>query len=214
LLVKSDMIALTLRPLPYPTNALEPYLGRETVELHYEKHHAGYLKKLEELIEGTPRQHESLERILQSADGTVFDQAAQVWNHDFYWRSMHPQGGGAPRLGLAAAIDASFGSFDALRSVFLKAGGALFGSGWLWLVAERGELAVVTTADADLPLRHGSVPLLTADLWEHAYYLEYRNERAAYLEAFFDRLANWDFAAANWSEAASSSALRRAGGRR
>jgi len=200
-----------LRPLPYPRNALEPHIGRETVALHYEKHHAAYLKKLEELIEGTPEEHESLEGIIRTADGPVFNNAAQVWNHDFYWRSMDPKGGGAPRLGLAAAIEASSGSFEAFRTAFLKAGGEHFGSGWLWLVAERGKFAVVTTADADLPLRHGAVPLLTADLWEHAYYLDYRNERAAYLEAFFDSLANWEFAAANWGQAGSRSVLRRVG---
>ena len=190
----------TLRPLPYPSDALEPYIGRETVALHHERHHAGYLKKLEQLIAGTPDERASLERIVRTAEGPVFDNAAQVWNHDFYWRSMDPKRGGAPPAGLAAAIEASFAGFDALRSRFLKAGGEHFGSGWLWLVAERGGLAVVTTADADLPLRHGAVPLLTADLWEHAYYLDYRNERGAYLEAFFDGLANWEFAAANWSE--------------
>jgi Fe-Mn family superoxide dismutase len=195
----------TLRPLPYPRNALEPHIGRETVALHYERHHAGYLRKLAELIAGTPEEHESLESIIRIADGPVFNNAAQVWNHDFYWRSMDPRGGGAPRLGLASAIEASFGSFEASRSAFLKAGGEHFGSGWLWLVAERGGLAVVTTADADLPLRHGAVPLLAADLWEHAYYLDYRNERAAYLEAFFDNLANWEFAAANWSQSGSGS---------
>ena len=204
----------TLRPLPYPRDALEPYLGRETVALHYDKHHAGYLRKLEALLEGTPTVHESLARILRDAEGSVFDNAAQVWNHDFYWRSMRPGGGGAPRLGLGVAIEASFGSFLELRSEFLKAGLEHFGSGWLWLVADAGELVVATTADADLPLRYGAVPLLTADLWEHAYYLDYRNERAEYLEAFFDCLANWEFAAENWGQASARSWLaagRRAG---
>jgi Fe-Mn family superoxide dismutase len=202
-----------LRPLPYPADALEPHIGRETVARHHEKHHAGYLKKLKELIEGRPEEQESLERIVRSADGPVFDNAAQVWNHDFYWRSMDPKGGGAPRVGLAAAIQASFGSFAAFRGAFLTAGGEHFGSGWLWFVAQRRALAVVTTANADLPLRRGAVPLLTADLWEHAYYVDYRNERGAYLEAFFDHLANWDFAAANWSQVGSKSEWRQVGER-
>jgi Fe-Mn family superoxide dismutase len=196
----------TLKPLPYSKNALEPHLGKETLSLHYEKHHAGYLKKLKKLIEGKPEANESLEWILCSAEGPVFENAAQVWNHDFYWRSMHPDGGGTPDDALGDAVEVCFGGLDGLRKIFLQAGKDHFGSGWLWLIGDRGRLRVTTTHDANLPLRYGQVPLVTADLWEHAYYLDYHNERARYLEAFFDHLINWEFAASNWTAAATAPA--------
>jgi len=192
----------TLKPLPYSKNALEPALGRQTVTLHYEKHHAGYLHKLKKLLDDKPEASESLEWIICASDGPVFDNAAQVWNHDFYWRSMHPDGGGNPSGELASVVDEAFGGIDAFRQAFLEAGEAHFGSGWLWLVSDRGHLGVTTTPDADLPLRYGGVALLAVDLWEHAYYLDYRNERRRYLEAYLDRLANWEFASTNWSSAA------------
>ncbi len=190
-----------LKPLPYAKNALEPHLGSETLTLHHDKHHAGYLHKLEELIGGTPEAGDSLESILQTASGSVFDNAAQVWNHDFLWRSMAPEGGGEPEGDLADAIDKTFGSYAELRKAFLEAGAAHFGSGWLWLECDQGRVQVTTTHDADLPLRHGRIALVTADLWEHAYYLDHRNDRARYLETFIDHLIDWEFAAANWTSA-------------
>lgn len=203
-----------LKPLPYPTHALEPTLGRQAVALHHEKHQAGHLRKLEQLLGGRPEARQSLEWIVRVHDGPVFDHAAQLWSHDFYWRSMHPDGGGAPSGELADVLHDAFGGLDAFRASFLAAGIEHFGSGWLWLVSDRGRARVVTTSDADLPLRHGGAPLLVADLWEHAYYLDYRDERARYLEGFLDRLANWEFAAGNWSAARAGPMIvrRRAGG--
>jgi len=189
-----------LAPLPYDEAALEPQIGRETVNLHYEKHHGGYVKKLNELVEGKPEAKATLEDLIRSSEGAIFDNAAQVWNHDFYWRSMQPGGCAEPNGALGEAIAGSFGSFDDLRREFVEAGTHHFGSGWVWLVSHRGRLRITTTPDADLPLRYGDTPILCADLWEHAYYLDYHNERERYLEAFFDHLANWDFALANWNK--------------
>jgi Fe-Mn family superoxide dismutase len=199
-----------LHPLPYAPEALEPWLGRETLRLHHDEHHAGYLAKLEKLIGDRVKPGETLESIVLAASGPVFDNAAQAWNHDFLWRSMAPppQGGAQPRGALADAIDARFGSFRALRREFLEMGGAHFGSGWLWLVLDDFELRVIATHDADTPLRNGQVPLLTCDLWEHAFYLDYRNERDRYLEAFFDQLANWEFAGESWKSWNAASARR------
>jgi len=190
-----------LNPLPYAREALEPWIGRETLALHHGEHHAGYLEKLEKLVGEHVKPGETLESIALSSTGPVFDNAAQAWNHDFLWRSMAPapKGGAAPQGALADAIDSRFGSLGELRREFLEIGRTHFGSGWLWLVVDDFELRVLSTQDADMPLRHGQTPLLTCDLWEHAYYLDYRNERERYLENFFDHLANWDFAAANWS---------------
>jgi len=191
-----------LRPLPYGTDALEPHLSRATLELHHGRHHAGYLAKLEKLLEGRPEADADLESIVLGASGAVFDNAAQVWNHDFLWRSMTPKGGGKPEGALADGLDEAFGSLDGFRRAFVEAGAAQFGSGWVWLVCDdAGRLRVTATADADLPMRHGQVALLTADVWEHAYYLDYRNERERYLDAFLDHLVNWSFGAANWSAA-------------
>jgi len=198
-----------LKPLPYEKHALEPHIGRETVALHYEKHHAGYVKKLKELIAGKPEETESLEWMIRTSEGAIFNNAAQIWNHDFYWRSMHPDGGGAPEGALNEAIIRNFGHLGRLRSDFVEAGSGHCGSGWLWLVSHRDGLRVTTTPDADLPLRYGETPLLCADLWEHAYYLDYHNERPRYLEAFFDHLANWEFARENWSNATPSTPVLR-----
>lgn len=212
LLCHPAMDHLTLKPLPYAYHALEPHIGRETVTLHYEKHHAGYVQKLKELIAGKPEETASLESLIRTSEGAIFNNAAQIWNHDFYWQSMHSDGGGAAEGALSVAIAGNFGGFERMRTEFLDAGAAHFGSGWLWLIAHRGRLRIATTPDADLPLRYGDTPILCADLWEHAYYLDYHNERARYLEAFVDRLANWEFAQANWSIAATSApALRWAG---
>jgi Fe-Mn family superoxide dismutase len=192
-----------LRPLPYAYDALEPHLGRETLELHHCEHHAGYLKKLKELIGDRGEAKASLESIVQSARGAIFDNAAQAWNHDFLWRSMapKPKGGGEPEGPLADAIEAAFGSFADFRTQLLEAGTSHFGSGWVWLVEDAGRLAIETTVNADTPLRSGRVPLFTIDLWEHAYYLDYRNEKAKWLEAFVDHLVDWAFATENWKAA-------------
>ncbi|RIL07425.1 MAG: superoxide dismutase [Fe] [Proteobacteria bacterium] len=192
-----------LKPLPYPKDALEPHVSAETLDFHHDRHHRGYLEKLEKLIGGSAEARESLESIVLRASGTVFDNAAQAWNHDFLWRSMTPPGDAAPPDGdLADSIGRRFGGLTDLRTEFVEAGVSQFGSGYVWLVADGDRLAVESTHDADNPLRHGRTPLLTCDVWEHAYYLDYRNDRERYLEAFFDHLANWKFAAANWSERA------------
>lgn len=190
-----------LRPLPYADSALEPYIGRATLALHHGKHYQGHLAKLKELIGGTPAAEQDLRRVILDAEGAVFDNAAQVWNHDFYWKSMRPSGGGRPTGPLRLALERDFGSFEAFRRVFLEAGERHFGSGWLWLVCYEDRLRVLTTPDADLPMVYHATALVTADLWEHAYYLDHHNERARYLEAFVDHLVDWDFATANWKDA-------------
>ena len=195
---------LILKPLPYDTYALEPHIGRETVELHFANHHAGYARKLQELIAGKPEQKASLEWMIRRSKGAIFNHAALIWNHDFYWRSMHSAGGGAPSGALNDAIKSGFGDFEQLRREFLEAGKSHFGSGWLWLVMRGNSLRITTTPDADLPGLNGETAILCADLWEHAYYLDYHDERARYLEVFVDHLANWEFAEANWSQAAAS----------
>jgi superoxide dismutase, Fe-Mn family len=207
------MTHATLEPLPYEKHALEPYIGRQTVELHYERHHAGYVKKLNALIAGKPEETAGLKWMIRNSEGAIFDNAAQIWNHDFYWRSMHADGARAPEGALKEAIVGNFGSLERMRRQFLDAGTGHFGSGWLWLVAHRDRLRITTTPDADLPLRYGDTPILCADLWEHAYYLDYHDQRARHLEAFVDHLANWEFAEANWSNAARSKpALRSVSG--
>ena len=198
-----------LKPLPYASNALEPYLGAETVRLHREAHHAGYLKELGLLIRRTPQAEEPLEKIVASATGRLFDVAAQVWNHDFLWRSMKPRGGGNPHGPLAEALVRSFGDADGFRDMFRMEAAEQFGSGWIWLVLDRGRLRVVTTDNAQLPLTRGQTPLVTLDLWEHAYYLDYRNERKRYVTAFLEHLIDWDFVAANYeADRPSAQALR------
>ena len=185
-------------PLPYPKNALAPFIGAETVDLHYEKHHKGYLEKLEKLVRGKPEADESLEDLIRTARGDVFNNAAQVWNHNFYWLSMRPGGGGEPTGELATRIDESFGSYIEFRAQFAAAAVGEFGSGWTWLVqGPSGGLVVCNSNDAENPLQRDLVPLLTLDVWEHAYYLDYRNERARYVEKFLDHLLNWDFVATN-----------------
>ena len=185
-------------PLPYPKNALAPHIGAETVELHYEKHHKGYLEKLQKLVRGKPEAERSLEALIRSASGEIFNNAAQLWNHNFYWLSMKPGGGGEPSAELARQIEESFGSYRDFRTQFAAAAVGEFGSGWAWLVkGARGRLSVCSSDDADNPLQRDLMPLLTIDVWEHAYYLDYRNERKRYVEAFLDHLLNWDFVASN-----------------
>jgi Fe-Mn family superoxide dismutase len=192
-------MAFTLPELPYSKNALEPHISAETLEYHHGKHHNAYVTNLNGLIDGTDMADKSLEEIIAAATGGVFNNAAQVWNHSFYWKCMTPGGGGAPSGELAAAIDRDFGSFDAFKEQFAKAGATLFGSGWTWLVAEGGALKITQTSNADLPLKHGQTALLTMDVWEHAYYVDYRNARPAYIEAFLNELVDWGFVAANFA---------------
>jgi Fe-Mn family superoxide dismutase len=187
-----------LDPLPYAKNALAPHLTEETLSFHYDKHHTAYLNNLKKLLEGKPEAEKSLEEIVKTSSGGVFNNAAQVWNHTFYWNSMKPNGGGEPTGALADAIKRDFGSYAEFRSQFHAAALGQFGSGWAWLVVDAGKLKIVATGNADTPLARGQTCLLTADVWEHAYYIDYRNLRAKYLDTFLDKLVNWDFAAANF----------------
>lgn len=191
-------MSIELPPLPWPDNALAPHISGETIEYHYGKHHRGYVTQLNKLIEGTSLQRSSLEEIVKASEGPTFNNAAQVWNHTFYWSSLKPGGGGEPSGPLAAAVRDSFGGYAQFREAFLHAAESRFGSGWTWLVAAGGKLAIETTANADTPLTSDKKPLLTVDVWEHAYYIDYRNARAKYLQAVLDKLLNWDFALRNW----------------
>ena len=186
-----------LKPLPYAKNALAPHLSEESFGFHYEKHHQAYVNNLKNLIDGSPEAEKSLEDIVKSSSGKVFNNAAQVWNHDFFWASMKPNGGGEPTGALADAINRDFGSYANFRKQFSDAAVAQFGSGWAWLVKEGDALKIVTTSNADTPLAHGKTPIITCDVWEHAYYIDYRNLRAKFVDTFLDKLVNWDFAAAN-----------------
>jgi Fe-Mn family superoxide dismutase len=191
-------VKLDLPPLPYPKRALTPQLSARTLDLHYEKHHRGYLRKLAKLVRGKPEEELSLEELIQRATGDVFDNAAQVWNHTFYWRSMRPPGGGRPGKDVRDVLGASFGSLARFKQCFAEAANGRFGSGWAWLVKDgRGRLSIQSTSNAENPLQQGCVPLLTLDVWEHAYYVDYRNERERYVRGFLDHLLNWDFLAAN-----------------
>jgi len=184
--------------LPYAMDALEPHVSKETFEYHYGKHHATYVTNLNNLIKGTEFADASLEDIVRKSSGGVFNNAAQVWNHTFFWNSMSPKGGGAPGGALAAAIDKKWGSFDAFKDAFTKSAAGNFGSGWTWLVKKAdGSVDIVNTSNAATPLTTDDKPLLTCDVWEHAYYIDYRNSRPNYLAAFWN-VANWDFAAKNF----------------
>lgn len=189
--------------LPYASDALEPHISARTFEFHHGKHHKAYVDKLNAAIEGTDYTGQSLEEIIASAhaagDAGIFNNAAQAWNHTFLWHSMSPQGGGSPAGDLADAIVRKFGDVGAFRDAFKAAALAQFGSGWAWLVRNGDDIAIETTGNADTPLVRGNTPLLTVDVWEHAYYLDYQNKRDAYLDAFLDELVNWEFAAANFA---------------
>jgi Fe-Mn family superoxide dismutase len=185
-------MAIELPELPYATDALAPYLSAETFEYHYGKHHKAYVDNLNKMIEGTDEAGASLEDIIMSAEGGKFNNAAQVWNHTCYWNSMKPGGGGAPSGAVADAIDEAFGSYDDFAAKFKAAATGQFGSGWAWLVLDGGSLAVMATANADLPMKHGKQALITCDVWEHAYYIDYRNRRPDYVQTFLDHLVNWD----------------------
>ena len=190
-------MAIELPSLPYSTDALAPHISAETLEFHYGKHHAGYVKKLNAAIEGTPMAEKTLEEIVTSSEGGVFNNAAQIWNHTFYWNSLSPNGGGEPTGAIADAINAQFGSFAEFQEKFTAAAGTLFGSGWAWLVKNSdGSLSIEQTTNADCPLTKGQTPILTCDVWEHAYYIDYRNARPDYIKAFWN-LVNWDFANKN-----------------
>jgi len=188
-----------LSPLPYARDALAPLISQETLDYHYGKHHNSYVTNLNNLIVGTIFEESTLDEIIVKADGVLFNNAAQVWNHSFYWRCLSPDGGGEPAGELLAAIDAAFGSFDAFKQQFSASAAGNFGSGWTWLVKQKGdELAIINTANAGNPLTDELTPLLACDVWEHAYYIDYRNARPAYIEAFW-KLANWDFVATNFA---------------
>ncbi|MDD2838584.1 MAG: superoxide dismutase [Sulfuricurvum sp.] len=189
-----------LMALPYEHSALEPYISAETLSYHYDKHHAGYVNKLNSLIEGTEFVDAELETIILKASGAVFNNAAQVYNHDFYWKGLKP---GKSELSkeLADRIDAAFGSLESLKEQFLSIAAGFFGSGWIWLVlTPEGELKIETTSNADTPIRHGQKPLLTCDVWEHAYYIDYRNARPNYLSNWWP-LINWEFVSENFAAA-------------
>ncbi len=185
-----------LPPLPYPMDALEPYISKETLEYHYGKHHKAYVDNLNNLIQGTEFEDMSLEEIILKASGPIFNNAAQVWNHTFYWNSLAPNAGGAPSGVIADAINRDFGSFDAFKEAFTKAAVTLFGSGWAWLVLDGGKLEIVQTQNAGNPMTDNKKPILTCDVWEHAYYIDYRNARPKYVENFWN-LVNWSFANQN-----------------
>ncbi len=199
-------MAFELPDLPYAHNALDPHISERTLEFHHDKHHATYVKNLNGLVENTPLADKSLEDVIKAVAGDaskagVFNNAAQVWNHTFYWHSMKPGGGGTPSGALAAKIDEDLGGFDKFAEAFKNAGATQFGSGWAWLVLDGGKLTVTKTPNADLPLAHGQTALLTVDVWEHAYYLDYQNRRPDYLSTFLDSLVNWDFVEENLSKA-------------
>ncbi len=184
-------MAIPTPKLPYATDALTPHISSETLEFHFGKHHLGYVKKLNAAVAGTPDDDKSLEELVKTTSGKLFNLAAQAWNHDFYWHCLSPAGGGSPGGELAAAIEARWGSFAAFQSAFTAAAGGHFGSGWAWLVRTAdGTLEIRDTHDADTPLAHGETPLLTCDVWEHAYYIDRRNDRGAYIAAFWE-LVDW-----------------------
>ena len=188
-----------LEALPYEMDALAPHISKETLEFHYGKHHQAYATNLNNLVKGTEFESFGLEDIVRKSSGVIFNNAAQIWNHTFYWKSLSPKGGGKPSGALAAAIDRKWGSFEAFQEVFTKSAIGNFGSGWTWLVRKPdGSVDIVNTANAATPLTSADKPLLTCDVWEHAYYIDYRNRRPDYVGAFW-KLVNWEFAAANFA---------------
>lgn len=195
-------MAIELPALPYAANALEPVVSAKTISFHYDKHHKGYVDTLNKLIAGTDLAGMPLEKIITSTSGkadkaAVFNNAAQVWNHTFYWQSLSPKGGGVPPAKLSQKINESFGGLDACMNELSTASMGRFGSGWAWLVSDGGKLRVMNTMNAETPITSGLTPLLTIDVWEHAYYLDYQNRRADYVKAVLEKLINWEFAAAN-----------------
>lgn len=205
-------MAFTLPDLPYAKDALAPHISAETLDFHHGKHHNAYVSKLNGLIESSELADKSLEDIIKisagdAAQAGIFNNAAQIWNHTFYWHSMAPNGGGAPSGELAELIDRDFGSLDAFKTAFADSGATQFGSGWAWLVLANGKLEVRKTLNAETPLTEdGVTPLLTMDVWEHAYYIDFRNARPSYIDTFLDKLINWDFAAQNLQAALADAA--------
>ncbi|MBF0628210.1 MAG: superoxide dismutase [Fe] [Magnetococcales bacterium] len=192
-------MSFQLPPLPYAQNALEPHISSETLDFHYGKHHQTYVTNLNKLIEGTENQGKSLEEIIKSSSGGLFNNAAQVWNHTFYWHCLTPGGGGAPTGALGEAIQAKFGSFESFKEKFTATAIGTFGSGWAWLVKNAdGSLDLMSTSNAATPMTEGKTALLTCDVWEHAYYIDFRNARPKYVEAFWN-LVNWEFVARNFA---------------
>lgn len=195
--VKESTMPFELPELPYARNALAPHISEETLDYHYGKHHQAYVNNLNKLIDGTEFANATLEEIIKKSDGGLFNNAAQVWNHTFYWHSMSPNGGGEPTGAVFDAITQAFGSVDAFKEQFTQAGATQFGSGWAWLVQNNdGSLEIMKTSNAGNPLTDGKTPLLTCDVWEHAYYIDTRNDRAKYISNFW-QLVNWDFVASN-----------------
>ena len=192
---------IQLPPLPFAKDALSPHISAETLEYHYGKHHQAYVNNLNQIIPGTKYENLPLEDIVRSSEGKIFNNAAQVWNHTFYWNSMKQGGGGKPQGDLAKQIDRDFGSFEKFAEEFKNAGATQFGSGWAWLINDGGKLKVVKTPNAELPLTSGKKALLTMDVWEHAYYLDFRNVRPNYLQNWLDKLANYEYAEAQLKSA-------------
>lgn len=195
-------MTFTLPELPYAKNALEPHISANTLDFHHGKHHNAYVTNLNKLLEGSDLAGKTLEEVIMASAGDaskagIFNNAAQIWNHTFYWHSMKPGGGGAPSGKIAEKITADFGTFDKFAEEFKTAGATQFGSGWAWLVLDGGKLKVTKTPNADLPMAHGQKAILTMDVWEHAYYLDFQNRRPDYIGTFLDKLVNWDFANAN-----------------
>jgi Fe-Mn family superoxide dismutase len=197
---------IELPPLPYSQDALAPVISAETLSFHYGKHHKAYVDNLNKLVAGTDLADTPLEKVIAATAGKpdkagLFNNAAQIWNHTFFWNSLKPNGGGAPSGAVAKGIDAAYGSFDNFKKEFANAAMTQFGSGWAWLVADKGTLKVVKTPNAETPLTSGLTPLVTIDVWEHAYYLDYQNRRADFVAAVIDKLLNWEFANANLARA-------------
>jgi superoxide dismutase, Fe-Mn family len=195
-------MAFALPPLPYPNSALEPYISAKTLDFHHGKHHKTYVDTLNKLIEGKPEEDKSLEEIIvathhDDSKTTIFNNAAQVWNHTFFWSCLTKEGGGEPEGDLKKAIDHDFGGLDKFAKEFKEAATTQFGSGWAWLVFDAGKLKVIKTANAVNPIAGGETALVTCDVWEHAYYLDYQNRRPDFVQAFLDHLINWDFVAEN-----------------
>jgi len=198
-------MAFELPPLPYDKTALEPHMSAQTLDFHYGKHHQTYVTNLNNLTKDTPLADKPLEDVIQAAwaekNMGVFNNAAQVWNHTFFWNGMKAGGGGAPTGAIAERIDAAFGSFDKFKDEFKSGGATQFGSGWVWLVLDGGDLKIAKTPNAECPLVHGQTALLTCDVWEHAYYLDFQNRRPDFLTTFLDHLVNWDFVNENLAKA-------------
>lgn len=191
----------SLPPLPYPQDALEPHMSAETFEYHYGKHHQAYVTNLNNLIKGTEFENADLVTIIKKSSGGIFNNAAQVWNHTFFWQGMKPNGGGEPKGALAEAINKKWKSYAEFKAAFAASAASNFGSGWTWLVKKAdGSVDIVNTSNAQTPLTTSDIPLLTLDVWEHAYYIDHRNQRPKFIDTFLSALANWDFAEANFSK--------------